>query len=221
MSTALRDRIIAYLGQGIQQSIVATSCGVTPSYISQMLELEDVREEVAQLRAKHLDSALEVDSSIERIERAALKQVEQKLPFVKSAVEAAKIFATLNSARKKTAGTDQSSDALAAQQVTVTIPRGAAIHFKLNETNQVIEVEGRTMAPLPSKALPALQARLRAPSDVQTVQPIISKPSAAPVVTPDSEQLKHRELHAAADIKRASALLQDMTTYMNGVAVVL
>ncbi|MFZ3167700.1 MAG: hypothetical protein WA130_08800 [Candidatus Methanoperedens sp.] len=221
MSTALRDRIIAYLGQGIQQSIVATSCGVTPAYISQLLELEDVREEVAQIRAKHLDSALEVDSSIERIERAALKQVEQKLPFVRSAMEAAKIFATLNSAKKKTAGTDQNSDALAAQQVTVTLPRGAAIHFKLNESNQVIEVEGRTMAPLPSKALPALQARLRAPTDVQTILPVFSTPSAAQAETVEQRKAAQVEKQAAADTKRAHSILSDMTTYMNGVAVVL
>lgn len=208
MSASTRDKIIAYLGQGIQQSIVATSCGVTPAYISQMLELEDVRLEVAQLRAKHLDSALEVDSSIERIERLALKQIESKLPFVKTAVEAAKIFATLNNSKKKTAGTDQGSDALAAQQVTVTIPRGAAIHFKMNESNQVIEVEGRTMAPLPSKALPALQKRLLASA-------------AAEVITPKLQDIEHTEKVQQADTARATAILRDLTMHMDGVAVVL
>ena len=208
MSASTRDKIIAYLGQGIQQSIVATSCGVTPAYISQMLELEDVRLEVAQLRAKHLDSALEVDSSIERIERLALKQIESKLPFVKTAVEAAKIFATLNNSKKKTAGTDQGSDALAAQQVTVTIPRGAAIHFKMNESNQVIEVEGRTMAPLPSRSLPALQKRLLASATAE-------------VVTPKLQDTEHKEKVQQADTARATAILRDLTMHMDGVAVVL
>ena len=215
-SNSTRDRIISYLGQGIQQSIVATSCGVSASYISQLLELPEVREEVAQLRAKNLDSALEVDTSIERIERAALKQIEAKLPFVRTAVEAAKIFATLNSARKKTAGADQSSDVLAAQQVTVTIPRGAAIHFKVNDTNQVIEVEGRTMAPLPSRALPMLQVRRAlGVTDALLVPPLVL-PKEVP-----AELVAHQEKQNLADVRRATGILRDLTTHMNGVAVVL
>lgn len=223
MSTSTRDRIVAYLGQGIAPSIVATSCGVTPAYVSQLLELPDVREEVAGLRVKKLEEALEVDSTIEKIEKAALRQVELKLPFVKTAGEAAKIFATLNSAKKKAAGTDQNSDAMAAQQVTITVPRAAAISFRLNETNQVIEVEGRTMAPLPSKALPAMIGNRATAIPLDDVEPKKSVINSIlrPAAPPSPSELAFREKQQAADTARAAGILRDLSFHLDGVEVVL
>lgn len=213
MSTSTRDRIISYLGKGIQHSVVASSCGVTTSYISQLLELPEVREAIALARAGELESALEADSSIERVEKAALRMVEQKLPFVKNASEAAAIFAKLNGAKRKATATDQASDSMAVDQVTITIPRGASIHFKLNETNQVIEVEGRTMAPLPSRSLPDLQKARLAARDSVTDLIATTVP-----LTPAST---HVQKEQAVDTARAGRVLKELTTVLNGVAVVI
>lgn len=217
MSTSIREKIIAYLGQGIQQSVVATSCGVTPAYVSQLLEVPEVREEIAKLRAGTLEKAIEADSSLERIEKVALRMVEQKLPFVRNAVEAAKIFATLNAAKRKATPENGGENALAAQMVTITVPRAAALHFRISSDNQVIEVEGRAMAPLPSRALPALQKRLAAPG----VADLVVTDVPAPKVSEMDAAISHRTKQAAADGKRATAVLADLTTYMDGVQVVL
>ena len=226
MSTSIRDKIVAYLGQGIQQSVVASSCGVTPAYVSQLLELPDVREEIAVLRSKQLETALESDVAVERIEKAALRMVEARLPYVRNAVEAVKIAATLNGMKRKAAIGDQSSDVLAAQQVLVTVPRGASLHFKLNNNNQVIEVEGRTMAPLPSKALPSLQRQLAGDS-IMDVE-ISGAPNALAIAklknrtaVPTSEQVEFKKKQEAVDESRAKEVLRDLTAHLNGVAVVL
>lgn len=212
MSTSTRDRIISYLGQGIQASIVATSCGVTPGYISQLLELPEVREEIAKLQAGKLEAALEADERVETVEMMALKMVKDKLPFVRSAVEAAKIFATLNAAKRKAAPNGQTADVLAGQQVTIVVPRGAALHFKLNSSNQVIEVDGRAMAPLPSRALPALQKERLGVTDLEPL--VVQAPTATAATT-------HAAKADAADSARATNMLRDLTTVLNGVAVVL
>lgn len=208
MSTTVRDRIVSYLGQGIQQSVVASSCGVTPAYVSQLLELEEVREAVALLRSKELEVSLETDRSIERIERKALEMVDRKLPFVKNATEAAKVFATLNAARKKAVVGDQASDVAAAQQVVITVPKGAQLLFKLNPNNQVIEVEGRSMATLPSSGLAAIQQRLR--GETPEVETLAVKSQVAP---------KQRVVEQ--DEKRALDILGSLTAVMDGVTVVL
>ncbi len=212
MSATIRERIISYLGQGIQQSVVASSCGVTPAYVSQLLEEPEVREQIAILRSKELETALEVDRSIERIERKALEMVDRKLPFVKNATEAAKVFATLNAARKKAVVGDQASDVAAAQQVIITVPKGAQLLFKLNPNNQVIEVEGRSMATLPSSGLAAIQQRLRAETGAPETLEVKAPPPAAVV---------HQQKVADQDEKRALGILENLTTMMNGVEVVL
>ena len=209
MSSSTRDRIISYLGQGIQASVVATSCGVTPAYVSQMLEIPEVREEIAKLQAGKLEHALEVDARIESVESLALKMVKDKLPFVRSAVEAAKIFATLNSAKRKSVNSSTDADVLAGQQVTIIVPRGAAMNFKLNSSNQVVEVDGRAMAPLPSRALPALQKARLGVTDLDAL--IIQPPAAATHATRATEQ----------DQARAKTILRDLTTVLDGVTVVL
>lgn len=209
MSTSLREKIVKYLAQDIQQSVVASSCGVTPSYITQLLDLPEVREEISLLKAKRLEVAIENDDNLDKLESRALEMVGAKLTYVKSAVEAVKIAQALNGMKRKNTASDPSADAVAAQQVTITIPRGANLLFKLNENNQVIEVEGRTMAPLPSKALPGLQARLHS---TEVMDVALNGP-----VTP----VTHREKQDQKDSARASEILRDMTMHMDGVAIVL
>lgn len=209
MSTSLREKIVKYLAQDIQQSVVASSCGVTPAYITQLLDLPEVREEISLLKAKRLEVAIENDDNLDKLESRALQMVGDKLTYVKSAVEAVKIAQALNGMKRKNTASDPSADAVAAQQVTITIPRGANLLFKLNENNQVIEVEGRTMAPLPSKALPGLQARLHDPNVLDVALNGPAKP------------VTHKEKQDQKDSARATEILRDMTMHMDGVAIVL
>lgn len=221
MTTSTRERIIAYLGQGIQQSIVASSCGVTPAYISQLLELEEVRLEVAALQAGKLEEALQHDTDVERVQKLALRAIESKLPFIKSAVEAAKVFGTLDAARRRTAPGGTAGDAVAAQQVVITVPKGASINFKLSSDNQVIEVEGKTMSPLPSSGLAALQKRVSGGTDLPLIEDVAPIATRAPSTPVAEHVLAHRVAAAESDRSRAANLLRDLTTVIDGVQVVL
>lgn len=220
MSTSVRDKVIAYAGQGIAPAVIATACGVTPAYISQLLDLEDVKSEISQVRAGKLEDAIAADTAVETVEKAALAQIKAKLPFVKDAVSAARIFTALNNAKKKATPNEQNMDAVSAQQVTVTIPRGAALHFKINEVNQVIEVEGRIMAPLPSRSLADLQKRVsQSKLGVSDAAVLEVGQIQVPVLT--SLAVAHRERQQAADTNRATNILRDLTMHIDGVEVVL
>lgn len=206
MATSTRDKIIGYAAKNVNPGIIASSCGVTPAYVSQLLEQQEVRDEIALLKSGELEVALQADDNLEKLETKALRIMEQKLPFVKSAIEAVKIAQTLNGMKRKAAVGNTDSDVLAAQQVVITIPRGAALHFKTNESNQVIEVEGRAMAPLPSKALPDLQKRLA----LQNSQPVTD------LLVPD-----YKARNAERDKQQAAVILRDLTSTIDGVEVVL
>lgn len=206
MATSTRDKIIGYAAKNVNPGIIASSCGVTPAYVSQLLEDPTIREEIALLKSGKLEVALEADDNLEKLESKALQMVNSKLPFVRTAMEAVKIAQTLNGMKRKADTGNQDSDVLAAQQVTITVPRGAALHFRTNESNQVIEVEGRAMAPLPSKALPDLQKRLA----LQNSQPITD------MVVPD-----YKARNAERDKQQAAVILRDLTTTLDGVEIVL
>lgn len=199
MSNAIRDRAISLLGSGYGQSQVALALGVTDSWISQLVGESDAFDEIGKLRSAQLFERVEVDKNVDEIEKLALQKVKDKLVFVKSPVEAARIYSILNGAKRKAANTNPVDDKNNSQTVTITLPKASAgLHIQLNQNNQVIEVEGRSMATLPSRALPSLAA-----SNAQTIQ---------------QETMKRLE---TADSERANHVLKNLEVVIDGVPCVL
>lgn len=215
--TAIRDRIISLVGQGVSQALVAEATGVTPSYVSQLLQQPDVSAEVAAIRAESLEGDIAQDKAIDSAETAALKLLAQKMVFAKPG-ELAGIFGTLNKARRRALIPETADTAgVGALNVTIVLPKQAAISLTMNSESQVIEVDGRTLAPLPSRELPKLAARMATEAGTRMVE----LPQA---VQPQPHELAVRERMTSADAARAAQLLkasQEMTVVMNGVEVVI
>lgn len=204
MSSSVRDKIIGYLAAGVSQSAAAQAAGVSDGYVSQLLELEEVREAVAVKKAGRLEQAIEVDAQIEHGEKLALQQIVRKLGSPLTPLkEAVQAFSVLNSARKK-ADEGAGNQAGAVDTITIVLPRAAKTMIQINTDNQIIEVNGRTTAPLPSKALPAMAKQLGGPKVVELphVQDVRSK-----------SELRDQE--------KAQQVLADITTVIDGVQVVI
>lgn len=154
----VREKLASLLAAGVTKTAAALAVGVDPSYLSQLLEDEKFRTAVAEKSAGRIQEDLAHDDTIESTEAQALKVLAAKLPYIKSAGEAAKIFSILNKAEKRATPANQSQDAAGMQVVSLTIPKAAKVNIQINAQNQVIDVEGRSMAPLPSSALPKLLA---------------------------------------------------------------
>jgi hypothetical protein len=165
----LREKLLGFLAGGVSQSAAALACGVSDGLVSQILEEPEFLAALAARSVAKLETALAHDDSIEAAEAHSLKILKEKLPFVRSAVEAARIFKTLNEAHKRAApATNQRPESLGAQQVMLVLPKAAAVHIQMNAQNQVIEIAGRSMATLPSRSLPSLSAdRQQAAQDVK------------------------------------------------------
>lgn len=155
---ATRGKLLGLLGAGVSQTAAALACGVSDGYVSQILQEPEFAAALANQRTQKLDDAIKHDETIEGVEAKALKSLEAKLPFVRNPLEAARIFQILNTAKKRAVISDSRPEALGAQQVTIVLPKAAAVHISMNAQNQVIDIAGRSMATLPSKALPTLQA---------------------------------------------------------------
>lgn len=212
MGTSIRERAIALLAQNIQQSVVAGAVGVDDSYITQLLAEPLVVDEITQLRAKEVEKDLATDNEITEIKQLALKKIRSGLQFAKSPMEAARVFQILDNAKSRIRETSLGDNA-GAQIVQITLPKNTqAVAIQLNAQNQVIDVAGRSMATLPSKALPALAAarKLQAPPAIADAQPKVAQTAKAdPVVAAEKlEQVR-------------SGALRDIATIIDGVAVVL
>ena len=192
-----RVKLLGLLGAGVSQTSAALACGISDGYVTQLLADPDFIAALANQRTEKLETAIKHDDTIESVEAKALKTLDAKLAFVRNPLEAARIFQILNAAKKRAVVTDSRPEALGAQQVSIVLPKAAAVHITMNTANQVIDIAGRSMATLPSKSLPTLQA-----------QTVVAK-----------EAAKEK------DTARAAAILEQVTapqkTIINGVVKVL
>lgn len=205
---AIREKVISLAGAGVSQVIIAEACGVTPSYVSQLLEEDAVRSEVAKLRSQRVEAAITHDDSLDSAEKKALSRMVSQLPFMKPN-ETINAFRAVNAAKRQSESGKLGEQApIQADLVTIVLPKAAKIFMQVNSENQAVSIDGTTMAPLPSRALPALAQRLSPHPENQTV------------IDVPPEQQKLIERREARDLQRSSDLLEnlkkDLTVVVGG-----
>lgn len=162
-SGTLSERIQELLGSGITASVVATTVGCDPSYISQLMENEEFSNGVAVLRAGKAEAGVRRDNKWDEIEDLALERTLQNLQFVHKPTDLVRVAMMANNAKRR-AATFTGDSAAAAPTVVLNFPVaavGSIINLQINSESQVVEVDGRSMAPLPTKHLQQMVAERR------------------------------------------------------------
>lgn len=154
----VKEKLLGILGAGVPQTAAALACGVSDGYVSQLMDDPEFAQALAARKSKKVEAAIKYEDTVESVRDKALGILDAKLAYVKSPMEAARIFQILDSARRTTgSGTGtQDNQPLGIQQVAVVLPKAAQVLITMNAQNQVIDVQGRSMATLPSRSLPAL-----------------------------------------------------------------
>lgn len=176
--SAKQLKIAYYLAQGLKPTQVAGICGVTPSYISQLVKPgegpEGFMEEVNRLAAESaqqvqdgLDEEKDLDLKYLAAEHAALKAIEENL----FGGEPALLNAQINALK---AIADRQDKRIKRQQPQAAVHNGAQIgamhitqillpqhalqlpRIELNSSNQVIGINGQAMAPMASQQVQRL-----------------------------------------------------------------
>jgi hypothetical protein len=151
---SMREQIIELLGCGLSNMEVATAVGCDPSWISQLLALPEVFEQVQILRAARTRQFVEHDAKIDRAEAAVLDRVMHLANFVTKPGEAAKVFSILNSAKRRAVSAPQDASN-PSTVVNINLPQTMAVAIQVSQDKQVIEVNGRSMTTMPAKNVAA------------------------------------------------------------------
>lgn len=141
---AARDQVIEMLANGLNSSQVASTLGVSDSYISQLLKDEDFAGEVEARKVQQTAEDLAYDHKIDEVEATFLDRIEQKAPMA-NLQQSLQAFAVLNKAkrRKDTAinrGTPQAGTVVNLQLNVNLIPQ-----YLVNGKQEIVEVEGKSM----------------------------------------------------------------------------
>jgi hypothetical protein len=138
-----KDQAIELLAQGVATSQVAAAIGCDPSYISQLKADPEVQQKIAEISAASTLEDIKFDDMLDSAEMMALQKIEKNMAFA-TLGQAMSAFKILNAARRR-------KDEVPAPQggvtvnVNLTLPASALPKYITNSSNEIVEVEGRTM----------------------------------------------------------------------------
>jgi transcriptional regulator with XRE-family HTH domain len=154
-----RDQIISNSAKGLSQVQIARMLGVDESYVSQVVNSDDGKQEIEALAAGISEENAKFDSDLDSAEQVALERIKSRIGLANFQQSLA-AFKILNAANRRR------DTAPAARQTvgeihTVVLPQVAVTQYIMNTQSEIIEVEGRTMISASAKQLPQLiQQRL-------------------------------------------------------------
>lgn len=151
MNPSQTDKLISFLAAGVSQSAAAAACGVSPSLVSQLMESPELRDKLAMAKATSLSSDLEHDSRLDRVQDLVLSRVEATVGMITDPMKAVKALQMLSTVKRRTGETV--GEAAPTTIVTLDLPASAKVAISLSRDKQVIAIDGRSTATLPSKSL--------------------------------------------------------------------
>lgn len=152
-----KEQAITLLAQGLTTSQVASACGVTDSYISQLRQEPEVAAALESAAVQLTVKDIQFDTRLENAESLALDRIEKTLGFANMG-QALAAFRVLNGARRRKDGALMVADQSVTVNVSLTLPATASARYVVNSQNEIVEVEGKTMATATPKSLNELLA---------------------------------------------------------------
>lgn len=149
-----KERALELLGSGIASSLVAQSCGVSESYISQLLAEEDFLKAVVERKFQHLQKHNARDAAYDSMEDEILGKLKSQLGMIFDPMKLAKILQMLNAAKRRGAA---SSEAVTQQATIVTLimPTKIVERFSVVKDidNRIIEAGDQKLVTMQSGTL--------------------------------------------------------------------
>lgn len=152
LDKSVSERALTLLGQGVPASVVASTCGVTESRISQLVSDPEFAAQVAELRFHNLQKHSERDSKYDTLEDTLIKRLEDLLPLMMRPMEVLKAIQVINAAKRRGAS---APDSIVQQQtfINLTIPTTLIQKFQVAQNNHVVQAGEQTLITMQSGSL--------------------------------------------------------------------
>lgn len=146
------DKVISLLGSGLKAEAVASAVGCTPAYISQLLGDETIASKVAELRTVDVFKHKKLDDKYDDLEAKLLARLENIIEHFHRPRDILAALQMVNNAKRKSPGNINPATE-AGTVVTLVMPNIIMNNYKVNVHGSMVEVGGRSLAPLNSSVL--------------------------------------------------------------------
>ena len=152
--SSTKDQIISNAAKGMSQVQIARMLGVDESYVSQVVNSDDGKQQIEEMAAQISAETSKFDEMLDDAESVALNRIKSRLGMANFQQSLA-AFKVLNSANRR-----RDTSPAARPQVgaihTVMLPQIAITQFLMNSKSEIVEVEGRTMISANAAQLPSI-----------------------------------------------------------------
>lgn len=133
------ERAMKLLGSGLSPTVVASTIGVTDSYISQLMADSDFAAKVVELRFQTLQASSERDKKYDELEDTLLERLKDVLPYMVKPREVLDALTKVNAAKRR-GQTSPDVGAVTSQIVNLQIPIVLQQKFTVSSDNHIIQV---------------------------------------------------------------------------------
>lgn len=164
----MKERILAYLIDGIKASQISSIVGCSPSYISQLLADENFKKAVEEGRKENNKPADEIlETKYESLEHTVVNRIQEEL----SGAELPALTRALDSivrardARHLRKHPQERAAGVQVNVVSLTLPAHAmasrAPSVVLNEQREIVAIDNKPLAPMSSEGVKGLFAAIQ------------------------------------------------------------
>ena len=166
------DRIKELLGNGLSGEVVASTIGVHPSYISQLMSDETFYQEVMELRTKSLSANTVRDRSLDKIEDAIIAKLDDAVNgnLIYKPNDLLRALQVINGAKRR--GVSVAEGVVINNTVVqLGIRQQTLIKFTKSDTGEVVQVGDQTLVSMPAANLLSQLAKKEALENAKTGKP--------------------------------------------------
>jgi len=144
--SGLETKALELLGSGQTQEVVASTLGVTPGRISQLMAAEDFAALVQAKRYDNLQKHNKLDAGYDSAEQKLQDKLLRAIPLMFKSQEILRALQVVNMAKRKGAPVQPvSTNAGTNQVVSLTLPVQIINKFSTNLNNQILEANGQSL----------------------------------------------------------------------------
>jgi transcriptional regulator with XRE-family HTH domain len=154
-----RDKAAMMLAQGYKQEEVAGELGVSPSYISTLVnsvpsfkeKVTAYKEKILDNKAGNLSTYAQIDEKYNSIEMELLDAIKDNLGAFNDPRDAMRLLSIVNNAKRRSEGENSVTTPGDEQLVEITLPDsfmqhvGVTIEAEVSDNNQILSVNGRSL----------------------------------------------------------------------------
>jgi hypothetical protein len=149
----MKEKIKELLGLNLEASTVALAVGCTESYVSQLISDSDFAAEVQALKLTNFTEHARRDRRYDTLEDTLLEKLEGMVPLMARPETVLRAIAIINAAKRRAVSSTDQTPHQSTTIVALSLPNVLAAKININERNQVVEVEGKTIASMPAKGV--------------------------------------------------------------------